>query len=73
MYIGLLSFSTRPSVYGSVIMDEQNKEQMVNILKMKKAIKDFCEAYRQVLPNYRQLAQTECFQELMTQLNQNRQ
>lgn len=54
-------------------MDEQNKEQMVNILKMKKAIKDFCEAYRQVLPNYRQLAQTECFQELMTQLNQNRQ
>ena len=47
---------------------EQN-EQQKHILEMTKAIRDYCEAARQIKPEYQQLAFVACFTELENQMN----
>lgn len=48
-------------------VQQHHIEQNKNILDMRKAIKDFCDASRKLSPDYRDQAMRECIQELMLQ------
>ena len=51
--------------------EQQKKhwEQQENIIKMRKAIADYCEARRKLLPEYYQQAQEACLMEIAMQFN----
>ncbi|MBR3721331.1 MAG: hypothetical protein IKN12_01065 [Selenomonadaceae bacterium] len=44
-------------------------EQQKNIVEMRKAIRDYCEAARKVSPEYQQIAIDQCLQEILIQAN----
>lgn len=44
-------------------------EQQKNIVEMRKAIRDYCEAARKVSPDYQQIAIDQCLQEILIQAN----
>ena len=46
---------------------QYHAEQQKNILEMRKAIKDYCEASRKVSPEYQNMAIDQCLQEIVIQ------
>ena len=48
-------------------LQQHQAEQQRNILDMRKAIKDYCEAARKVSPEYHQMAIDQCLQEIVIQ------
>ena len=48
-------------------MQKHHEEQQKNILDMRKAISDYCNAARKVSPDYQQEAINQCLQEIMIQ------
>lgn len=48
-------------------LQQHHAEQQKNILEMRKAIRDYCEAARKVSPEYQQIAIDQCLQEIVIQ------
>lgn len=46
---------------------QYHEEQQKNIIEMRKAIRDYCEAARKVSPEYQQIAIERCLQEIVIQ------
>ena len=46
---------------------QYHTEQQTNIVEMRKAIRDYCEAARKVSPEYQQVAINQCLQEIVIQ------
>ena len=46
---------------------QYHEEQQKNIIEMRKAIRDYCEAARKVSPEYQQIAIDRCLQEIIIQ------
>lgn len=46
---------------------QYHEEQQKNIIEMRKAIRDYCEAARKVSPEYQQIAIDRCLQEIVIQ------
>mgnify|MGYP007102091404 CR=1 FL=1 len=46
---------------------QYHEEQQKNIIEMRKAIRDYCEAARKVSPEYQQRAIERCLQEIIIQ------
>ena len=52
----------------SISVNQQyHAEQQKNIVEMRKAIQDYCEAARKVSPEYQQMAIDQCLQEIVIQ------
>ena len=52
----------------SISFNQQyHAEQQKNIVEMRKAIQDYCEAARKVSPEYQQMAIDQCLQEIVIQ------
>lgn len=50
---------------------QRQYSQNVNIIKMVKAISDYCEAARNVDTDYQQIAMNACWAEIMQQIDKN--
>lgn len=48
-------------------LQQYHVEQQKNIIDMRKAIRDYCEAARKVSPEYQQIAIDQCLQEIVIQ------
>lgn len=48
-------------------LQQHQVEQQKNILEMRKAIRDYCEAARKVSSEYQQMAIDQCLQEIVMQ------
>ena len=48
-------------------LQQHQVEQQKNIVEMRKAIRDYCEAARKVSPEYQQIAIDQCLQEIVIQ------
>ena len=58
--------------YSSISVDQQGAlrhetEQKENILKMRKAIADYCDAAKKVTPDYHECAMWNCLEEIVVQ------
>ena len=59
----LLSFGQQ----NTYSLQKYHVEQQKNIVDMRKAIRDYCEAARKVSPEYQQIAVDQCLQEIVIQ------
>lgn len=48
-------------------INQHHSEQQQNIMKMRKAISDYCDAARRVTSDYREQAMNACLEEIMLQ------
>lgn len=56
-----------PALFQQIEQQNYHQEQQQQILKMRKAIKDYIEAARQVAPEYQQEAINQCLEEILLQ------
>ena len=52
-------------------LQQHQAEQQKNILEMRKAIRDYCEAARKASPEYQQMAIDACLREIVIQVAKN--
>ena len=56
-----------PALLQQIEQQNYHQEQQQQIMKMRKAIKDYIEAARQVAPEYQQAAINQCLEEILLQ------